>query len=398
LLLAAQVTIIACSNSPADTGVTVRDSAGVVIVENETPAWRDGDGWSISTEPVLSIGVEDGPEEYQFFRARSALSLPDGSIAVGNVGSHEIRFYDSSGKFLKATGQEGGGPGEFSRMGRIWRFGRDSIAVYDYGQARLSVFSHAGQFGRTARLSADCGEGSTHAIGRLGDARILARSYVYGEMAGQPGAKRYDMAYCLHSLDGEVIDTVGLFPAEEFYQANGADNFRFSAPLAYGRSTQFAVAEDRWYIGSTDSYEIDVYSSSGTLDRIIRRLVANRPISAEVAERSRQRTLEMLKRMGGRIEAPAPLPETMPAYRSLLADLEGNLWVQEFRLSEEAPEWSVFDSEGRYLGLVEIPADGTVTEIGSDYVLGVWRDELDTERVMKYELRKGASRPGSLAK
>jgi hypothetical protein len=102
--------------------------------------------------------------------------------------------------------------------------------------------------------------------------------------------------------------------------------------------------------------------------------------------------------MGGRIEAPAPLPETMPAYRSLLADLEGNLWVQEFRLSEEAPEWSVFDSEGRYLGLVEIPADGTVTEIGSDYVLGVWRDELDTERVMKYELRKGASRPGSLAK
>jgi hypothetical protein len=81
------------------------------------------------------------------------------------------------------------------------------------------------------------------------------------------------------------------------------------------------------------------------------------------------------------------LPETKPAYGRLLVDSEGNLWVADY--SEERDDegsWSVFDPEGRFLGAVETPTGGRVQQIGSDFVLGVWRDEFDVEYVRLYEL------------
>ena len=86
-----------------------------------------------------------------------------------------------------------------------------------------------------------------------------------------------------------------------------------------------------------------------------------------------------------RIRADIPFPETFPAYRSFLVDDERNLWVAEYR---RWPRWAVFDPEGRFLGNVPTPRNGQVTHIGSDFVLGVWRDEMDVEQVRVYRLIK----------
>jgi hypothetical protein len=40
------------------------------------------------------------------------------------------------------------------------------------------------------------------------------------------------------------------------------------------------------------------------------------------------------------------------------------------------------------LGQVETPTRGRLLQIGSDFVLGVWRDELDVEQVRLYRLLK----------
>ena len=39
-------------------------------------------------------------------------------------------------------------------------------------------------------------------------------------------------------------------------------------------------------------------------------------------------------------------------------------------------------------GIALTPADLSVIEIGADYLLGTWRDELDVEHVQLYELIK----------
>jgi hypothetical protein len=84
-----------------------------------------------------------------------------------------------------------------------------------------------------------------------------------------------------------------------------------------------------------------------------------------------------------------PYPESMPAHGDIVVDADGNLWVEEYLpMGETDPKWSVFDSSHQLLGSVDLPPDFTVHQIGSDFVLGVWHDELDVEQVRSYELIK----------
>jgi hypothetical protein len=72
-----------------------------------------------------------------------------------------------------------------------------------------------------------------------------------------------------------------------------------------------------------------------------------------------------------------------------MADAESNLWVADYLApGDEQPRWRVFDPEGRMLGTIETPIGFTIHEIGSDYLLGVERDELDVEKVVIYRLIK----------
>jgi hypothetical protein len=83
----------------------------------------------------------------------------------------------------------------------------------------------------------------------------------------------------------------------------------------------------------------------------------------------------------------------------------GSIWVQHMRspsaLSDEesasirenhmmedlgAPEWDVFDSEGRYLGVVTMPDRFTPSLFREEVIYGVWRDELNVEYVLRLRI------------
>lgn len=49
------------SESTVSSAVTVRDSAGARIVENQGPAWSPTQGITVSDSPLVRIGGPDGP-------------------------------------------------------------------------------------------------------------------------------------------------------------------------------------------------------------------------------------------------------------------------------------------------------------------------------------------------
>jgi hypothetical protein len=51
-------------------------------------------------------------------------------------------------------------------------------------------------------------------------------------------------------------------------------------------------------------------------------------------------------------------------------------------------QWSVLEPNGRWLGLVSLPADLDVKEIGVDYVLAVVTDEFGVEYVRLYSIER----------
>jgi hypothetical protein len=380
------VVFVACSGGPDAGPVTVRDSAGIVIVESRGPLWQAGEAWRLSDEPVLTIGVMEGPEEYQLFNAVWALRLADGSIAVANGGTFEIRVYDAEGRFVRHVGREGGGPQEFKRLGLMWRTPPDSLYVNDFGNTRLAVLGPDGGVARTFRLTG-LNRNYPMPLGAFADGTFLVSSNEFSAIdAARQGLGRDTLLLFRYDRNGSLLDTVARRPGREVYwtTVNGTPNMTSPPPL--GRWGFTAVGTDRWYYGAQDAYEIEVFGTDGALQRLIRRPGPNRPVTAEVARAVRERLLERDDRLHW--HADIPLPATVPAHGIMLAADDGHLWVQEYRLRGEPQRWAVFDPEGRFLGHVQTPDADRITQIGSDFVLGLWSDEMDVEHVRMYRLLK----------
>jgi hypothetical protein len=98
----------------------------------------------VSDSPAVRIGTSSGDERYELFRAADGTFLANGSIAVVNGGSHEIRFYDLEGAFVQSVGRQGHGPGELQSPRRLFRLAGDSIAVVEL--LRISWFDAMGEF------------------------------------------------------------------------------------------------------------------------------------------------------------------------------------------------------------------------------------------------------------
>jgi hypothetical protein len=396
VLLSGVAVCVACggNGSTPETSV-VRDSAGITIVENQAAAWVPGEEWRLSVEPTVVIGVADGPEEYQLFQANQALRLATGEILVVNGGTSQLRFYDSAGVFLRSVGREGEGPGEYAMIGGVARSGEDSLIVSDFGNDRLAMLDVRGQFGRTFKMQPAPGAGHGFLVGPFDDRSLLAQANPVTAYDPPQGGSRGSVVYSRYDPAGEVVDTLRTRPGSEMYGGE-LDGRPMVSGMPFGRRGIVAVGGDRWIYGSSDAWEIEVYSMQGDLLRLIRLATPNRAITDEIAEAYRTRLLEGSSRIPEslrRWRANMPLPETMPAYMSFLVDDLGNLWVREYTQSTEPQSWVVFDTVGRFLGHVDLPTEsGWPTHIGADFVLGTWNDEMDVEHVKLYELIKPKER------
>ncbi len=69
---------------------------------------------------------------------------------------------------------------------------------------------------------------------------------------------------------------------------------------------------------------------------------------------------------------------------------EGHVWVapRKVPLPAEAVTWRVHDLGGRAVATVTTPADFVLHDVGTDWVLGEWRDSFDVEYVRLYELAR----------
>jgi len=377
--------LLACSGRVETDGAVVRDSAGITIVENFAPAWSEEDRWRLSAQPMVTIGVEEGPEEYQLFRVRSALRLDDGRLVVANAGTNELRFYDPHGQFLFARGGDGAGPGEFRSMGMMWALA-DSLFIYDFGLARISVYASSGEFGRSFQIGTTPDGAIPLPWGVFSDRHLLVLRAARDDEL-HLGFYRDTSLYLRYDLEGMHVDTVGRFAGSERYVGHQGE-LTYSTSAPFGRSSSVVAVGDRLFFGSSDVYEIAVCTETGRLQRLIRRPVTNAPITQEEKDEYQATLNERMARaqpLWRNLLAQVALPQTKPAYGRVLIGDDGTLWVAEF---DDERSWSVFDAEGRFLGVVRVPEEGRVAQIGRDYILGVWRDAMEIERVHLYGLVK----------
>ncbi len=361
------------------------DSAGIQIVAAASTEWGPGQGWRVAAEPDLVIGSVEGGQGDDFGRVRDLVALRDGRIAVGDDGAHQVRVFAADGTPVASVGREGDGPGEFNGIRMIRRFRGDSLVVFDWSNARLTYLSPALDVARTEPV-------------RTRVAGIVMPHVKAVTAAGVPlltGAR-----------PPWVEDPVEHYGQPQHILVRGGDGY-FDREIAVSPGKGFldvhyAALGDELLVVHGGDFDVRVYDLEGRLRRRIRRTYQAPDIPDAFFELS-------VDQMGNRepvtltgvgedgtvhhirtqlVERdPADYPETLPAVDQLLVDHTGHIWMRHGAWPDDvARTWSVFRSDGRWLGEVDVPAGITVHDVSASHLYGVRTDDLGVQYVVRYPL------------
>ena len=80
--------------------------------------------------------------------------------------------------------------------------------------------------------------------------------------------------------------------------------------------------------------------------------------------------------------ASIPVMDRYPAHGRLLADADGNLWVERYPrpMSTDPTRWLVFERGGGLIARTDVPPDLRLFEIGGNFVVVVLRDAEGVDR------------------
>jgi hypothetical protein len=201
----------------------------------------------VTVRRVALIGDVDGP------RAIPGAPIAAAGDSRGNIyvafetEPYRVHVFDSRGQPLEVLGSRGGGPGEFRDISAIAIDTRDSIFVFDDGNARISVFAPDGRFTRSVPLPMYVLEARL-----IGDLFILNSHVRTPELVGLP----------LHtaSTDGARLISFGAEPAA----------FRSDAPRLLDRWIAIADPGSAWVMHS-QRYRLERWTTGGQLEVALER-------------------------------------------------------------------------------------------------------------------------------
>ena len=346
--------------------------------------------WQVDTAAVLAIGAVEGNPVYQLYRVRGIVELPDGGIAIANNGSSEIRLYDPNGRFVRALGRDGSGPGEFAGLANLVARG-DTLYAYDLMYGRLTRFLSSGTYLDDRSLRCDATMLPPHFLGLLRDGAVAAWTHVY---PSSDGFGRASVVQLLIDQDG-TADTLGSFPGNENViqrrDLGGGVGTTTSWFWSFYRRFLGVAGGDRIYAAPTDSAIIYVWDGSGAPldalqwddmprpldDAVATALFQQETANLEPAERDKER--EAFRE--------AARPEAAPVFSHLVLGPGGELWVHRFdQPGGEVSDWLVFDADGSLRAHARIPRERVIRAIGRERVYTLERDEYDVEYVRGYRL------------
>lgn len=345
--------------------------------------------WQIEPTPLVDIGSDPDDTLALIGNAVAAFAIGDSQIVVADRGYHQLRYFDRDGTLWRTSGREGDGPGEFRYIARMWRCG-DSLVVYDIPHRLFTVHGLDGSVARSYFPTAPQGSqvDSPYKSACGPDGTWLSNGWSRFEPS-EPRRVRDSIAHWLAGREGGVSVVLGRRPgSERFVHPNG------SGPHPLGKEPVLAVGRHRAYLGTADSFAIEVFTLDGSpLDPIVKTSVQLATTEADIA---RHRLLDTLgKNEDDRTQAMRwwdqyEYPPTVPAYTALVVDRDDNLWVRSFpRTVENLVRWVVFDPAGVEIGSVDLPSTLEVFDIGTDWVLGIeTRLEDGGQQVRMYRLRR----------
>ncbi len=390
----------ACSAGDTDWAGTVTDSAGVTIVENPAAGiWNDNSSWGLEEE--LRIGTADGDPDYMFGSITGIAVSSDELIYVLDQQASLIRAFDQTGKLQISFGSKGSGPGQMELgAGPLLEGKGDTLYVPDIGNQRVNKYTADGSMAGSFPVRMELGVPFKWENSRSGSIVNQVR-----RLAFQPDQPVDTMdVVAVRNYEGVAVDTLLRFRSGSTISfASGAPEYKIFTPEPIWT---LASNGGIWH-GVNDDYRIGLYEG-GSLTRIVTKPFELSPVT----DRDQEAILTAMKNA---IEALGLPPQAwqiirqgmsfgdqFPAYAQFLGGPNGSLWVQHLVVPSElsddelrdfnpqtglgAPNWDVFDRQGRFLGTLEMPDRFQPVRFLGDRIYGIWLDEMDVQYVLKLRI------------
>ena len=373
---------------------TVYDSAGITVMANpESGLWTPAAAWTL--EEDLRIGVVDGDPMREFGSVASLAVDEAGRIYVLDAMAREIRIFDARGEFVIAFGQPGSGPGELSSPSDVLIGGGDTILVPDVPNGRVQRFLTDGSPAGQIPLQ----------LARGIPVDWAARNGLFVEDLRPHPSSLSPYLLLLRDGGGQVVDT--LLEMEQ----SGALEYRNGLPhmVAFSPEPRWTLLDDgRLASGRLSAYRLEIRDRNGRLERVVTKSFERKPLR----DSDRRALRERIRASYGREPLSADrehMIRTMefgthfPAFATLFGGPDGTLWVQRalqvssFEPDEiagfglhaiAAPEYDIFDREGRYLGILTPPGDLSPFLSRGEYLYGVQRDDLGVQYVVRHRVAR----------
>jgi hypothetical protein len=334
LIIAVSVVIFASDRAAQ---YKVRTEKGVAIITNgRKPDPPKGAATKLILEEIYTAGGGDSPEE-SFIEAVAVDVGKDGTAYVLDMKDNRVKVFDPRGKFVRAFGKKGQGPGELNQPVGLIITPENEVLVEDALNQRLAVFTLDGKFLRHISTAKALGLSGIEMDGR---GLIVARSMGLGD-AGK-------MFMDVKTYDKDLNPKIKL-AAVEFQISSQSKLNPFSAmTLLYELDGQGHL-----YLGSQRGYEIKVLSLEGKLIKTIGRDYDPVAITRE----DKDEMLKLIPNVSGvNVKDMIQFPKVYPPYGSFVLADEGRLLVRTYEKGRAIKEfyWDVFDAEGRYVAKVLI--------------------------------------------
>jgi hypothetical protein len=301
----------------------------VEVIENgKKPGFVQGMPSNIEFKRLVTIGVSDDPNQ-AFSQLAGFVVVDDGRVFALDMQDKKVKIYNSEGKFIRAFGREGQGPGELSMPSGISMTPKGELMVEDAMNRRLSYFSLEGEFLRQLSIADKTGLVNLN-IGPGGN--MLGREIVLEENQMFFDIKMYDQKLKpLFKIDRMLFPNplqgkINIMEIISLYQ------FDSRAHVVYG---------------CTDQYEIKFYDREGRHYRTVKKDYD--PVKITQTDMD-----EMVARIpdtaGINLKERLEFPENFPAYSFFSLDEKNYLYIRTYEKGRNENEYAleVFNPDGRF--------------------------------------------------
>lgn len=308
-----------------------------------------------------------------------------GRIFLGDRLRSAVVVLSPDGRPLRTIGRAGAGPGEFGYVRNVQILPGDSLMVYDAEHYRLTVFAPDSSGAAYVRnFAGGPGAQPPNWVEKLPGERAFFATHRQAYSAAQDPADDYRRIQVVRLLewDGRTRrDSVLMIPAGQPLIARQGRQVAATAN-PFGRPGLVrAGPQGRLFYGWGDSLTIAIHDLTGQRVGGFSLPHAGPPVTQADVEAAGEGLDEVLQRA-----LREAAPERWPAFRNVVVDDTGHLWVGLLAPAGEPTRWTAFDEQGNARCVAPLPPNVDLRLVRGGRAYAVETDEMDVPRVVVYRV------------